>query len=853
MTGDAQSSMHDEEPSAPVCRAGDEPIPGYRLLEPLGKGGFGEVWKCQAPGGFAKAIKFVQGSASVMDEEQASLAQQEVQAIEFIKNIRHPFILTVERAELRQGTLLIVMELADRSLADLLKECREHGERGIARAELLNYLAEAAEALDLMNFQHGLQHLDVKPQNLFLVGSHVKVADFGLVNRLPEVRGSDPSLPRRRAGGVTPRYVAPEILQQRISRRSDQYSLAIVYQELLTGELPFKGRSARQLILQHAQALPDLAALSEVDRGPVGRALAKDPDERFASCRDFIQALRRAGGGSGAIASLADGARTPAPAAEITPGPRAATPPTNPVVHLRGKAALSDYSYNKLLGQTPLGEVWQIESADGEIRWAYHLQGFARESAEEQEKALSYLQGLRHVSLLRFKIAEMAPHRIVLVFEPWGPSLAERGRAGKLTGTGLVQSLAEAAHAVDELTALTNLEHLALSPDTIVQGLDREQLRDFGLISLLWKSGQKPLDALNLRYGAPELAQGKSSPASDQYSLAASYADLRSFQITGKPWPSPRSSGKSRATGIELTDIPIVERNVIKKALDSDPERRFASCVELVNALAKAQGGQASQTTTAVQSALAATQQSFLSTVHEWIDKQEQATEKAAQEAAAADGSLRQVALIEIVPGTARLRLEVFRQEWQAQVVSVGDHEFRYFIHLDPSLWQRLLGKQVGVSVHVVLNPADTESPHCFQATVVVRPHNCSRRVSSRVVETIAPEVARSVLKALNAVGERRFVQRLPCQADITIRYRPRGGQPTEFQGQVINISRNGVGFVTKAPLDPAAEIRVLLGLPQDAGQPVAVMLKARVRRCDEIAEQTYEVGAEFLRDQGGT
>lgn len=51
-----------------------------------------------------------------------------------------------------------------------------------------------------MNFQHGLQHLDVKPQNLFLVGSHVKVADFGLVNRLPEKRASDPATPRSGQG-----------------------------------------------------------------------------------------------------------------------------------------------------------------------------------------------------------------------------------------------------------------------------------------------------------------------------------------------------------------------------------------------------------------------------------------------------------------------------------------------------------------------------------------------------------------------------------------------------------------------------------------------------------------------------
>src|SRR5437868_14347788 len=113
LQGDAPASDPEQRP--PPHRAGDEPIPGYRLIEPLGRGGFGEVWKCQAPGGFHKAIKFVRGASSV-DKGQQWLAEQERQAIEFIKNIRHPFILTVERAELQQGTLMIVMELADRNL-----------------------------------------------------------------------------------------------------------------------------------------------------------------------------------------------------------------------------------------------------------------------------------------------------------------------------------------------------------------------------------------------------------------------------------------------------------------------------------------------------------------------------------------------------------------------------------------------------------------------------------------------------------------------------------------------------------------------------------------------------------------
>src|SRR5437588_3799088 len=94
-------------------QAHSEPIPGYRLLEPLGKGGFGEVWKCEAPGGLHKAIKVINGN------ERRGMAAQESEALQRVKSIRHPFILSLERVEVVEGLLLIVMELADRSMLDV--------------------------------------------------------------------------------------------------------------------------------------------------------------------------------------------------------------------------------------------------------------------------------------------------------------------------------------------------------------------------------------------------------------------------------------------------------------------------------------------------------------------------------------------------------------------------------------------------------------------------------------------------------------------------------------------------------------------------------------------------------------
>lgn len=264
--------------------ANAEPIPGYRLIEPLGSGGFGEAWKCEAPGGLFKAIKFVFGNLNSLDVDGAR-AEQELHALNRVKEVRHPFVLSMDRIEVVEGELVIVMELADRNLFEAYEECLSAGLVGIPRDTLLCYIRDAAEALDHMNEKHNLQHLDVKPRNLFLISDRVKVADFGLVKHL-ERTGNSGLL-----GGVTPLYAAPETFGNTISGRSDQYSLAIVYQELLTGQRPFNGKNPRVLAQQHQNDEPDLRSLPEADRPVVARALSKDPARRFPNCLAFVRAL----------------------------------------------------------------------------------------------------------------------------------------------------------------------------------------------------------------------------------------------------------------------------------------------------------------------------------------------------------------------------------------------------------------------------------------------------------------------------------------------------------------------------------------------------------------------------------
>jgi serine/threonine protein kinase len=255
---------------------------GYQMLHRLGSGSFGEVWRADAPGGFPAAVKVIFRPLGHQE------AQRELASLEVIRNLRHRCLVQTQAFWSLQDRLYVVMELADGSLGDRLKECRKAGEQGIPVAELLTYMRDAAEGLDYLHSQKVL-HRDVKPENILLLQGHAKLADFGLAR---VVQGSRLLASATEAG--TPMYMPPEVFRGQVGPRSDLYSLALSYAELRLGRRLLTGKNLAELMMEHLEGTPDLTPLAEAEQQVIRRALHKDPEQRYTTCLEWVAALEKA-------------------------------------------------------------------------------------------------------------------------------------------------------------------------------------------------------------------------------------------------------------------------------------------------------------------------------------------------------------------------------------------------------------------------------------------------------------------------------------------------------------------------------------------------------------------------------
>ena len=270
-----------------------EPLGAYKLIERIGAGGMGEVWKAEDTRlGRIVAIKIVAPEVASDPESIARLRREARTAAQ----LNHPNIATIHSIEEAAGRLFVVMEYVEgEPLSSLIKRGR------IPEAELCRIGRNVADALAEAHAK-GIIHRDIKPDNIIVAGPKVKVLDFGIAKQIG-VAGSSSDAPTAtfmtQQGMIvgTIHYMSPEqALGKPLDPRTDIFSLGVVLYEAATGQLPFRGETVTDTMTQIIRDEPQepvrinpkvSAGLNAVIR----RCMRKNRDERFANAAALARAL----------------------------------------------------------------------------------------------------------------------------------------------------------------------------------------------------------------------------------------------------------------------------------------------------------------------------------------------------------------------------------------------------------------------------------------------------------------------------------------------------------------------------------------------------------------------------------
>ena len=307
---------------------GDE-FAGYRVRSVLGRGGMSVVYQ-------AENLRL--SSVIALKVLAPELAADDVFRARFLEESRiaaslnHPNVIPIYDMGSHDDLLYIAMRYV--SGTDMRQMIKKRGR--ILPGTALFLVGQAARALDAAH-RKGLVHRDVKPGNLLIERGgdetdpdHVYLADFGITKHAMSRSGLTST--GQFLGTID--YVAPEQIRGRsVTGLADQYSLGCVLYECLTGRVPFEKDLDAAIIWAHVEETPTMPTVLRPELPPevddvFARVLAKQPGERYQSCREFVEAARMALGifGPGTESSLAFGAMTAGPQTGALPGSQAGAP-----------------------------------------------------------------------------------------------------------------------------------------------------------------------------------------------------------------------------------------------------------------------------------------------------------------------------------------------------------------------------------------------------------------------------------------------------------------------------------------------------------------------------------------------
>ena len=321
-----------------------EDFAGYGLRAVLGRGGMSVVFEAEN-----RRL----GSKLALKVLAPELASDDVFRTRFLKESRmaaslnHPHVLPIYDVGPFDELLYIAMRYV--AGADLRTVLKTYGRISPAQALLL--IGQAGRALDAAH-REGLIHRDVKPGNLLIERGgdgepdHLYLADFGITKHTLSRSGLTTT--GEFVGTID--YIAPEQIQDKeIDGRADLYSLGCVLYECLTGQVPFEKNVDAAVIWAHVEESPPPPTslspeLPSAIDGVMARALAKDPDDRFDTCREFVAAVRDALATSAQDAAIAPAADVTADpptllSREVMQGPSAAPPAAAPPLRASNSSA----------------------------------------------------------------------------------------------------------------------------------------------------------------------------------------------------------------------------------------------------------------------------------------------------------------------------------------------------------------------------------------------------------------------------------------------------------------------------------------------------------------------------------
>ena len=254
--------------------SGSKTLEGYTIKRGIGIGGFGEVYFALSDAGKEVALKKIQRNLDI-----------ELRGVRQCLNLKHVNLISLWDIKVNEyGESWVVMEYVP---GPSLRDTVEANPKGMPEEEIKTWFSSTASGVAYLH-EHGIVHRDLKPGNIFLDSDEqvIKIGDYGLSKFISCSKRSGQT-----ESVGTFHYMAPEIGKGIYGKEIDVYALGIILFEMLTGDVPFDGESAQEIIMKHMTAEPDLSAAPDEFRELIAKSLRKDPELRYNTVPEMVADL----------------------------------------------------------------------------------------------------------------------------------------------------------------------------------------------------------------------------------------------------------------------------------------------------------------------------------------------------------------------------------------------------------------------------------------------------------------------------------------------------------------------------------------------------------------------------------